>query len=398
MDNLLADGAILAGGLFTKASAHRPATEAVRDYAVNTVTDLADLDALADEWRALERAPGSRTTPFQTFAFVRQWARHFSGRDQQIRILTVRSGGRLVLIVPLAVYRTRFGMIAGWMGHPLLQYGDVIADPAFDTGAMLTEAFAQLRKAGDVAALDLRLVREDAACAAWLDANTAVSGEQQYAIGIDLRPFATPDSYAGIRAHRAKRNRKRWRKLSERGEVAFRIVEGGDEAADLVAAGFAMKQDWLNERGALGKALADSDVLECLQTLARDGHAVIGVLEVDGRSVAMEVALRHEGRHCAFLGAFDMDFAKYGPGNVQIEKIIEWCIGRADRIYDLMAPADLHKREIGSIAVGVRNYAAVFSMKGLPAAYWSTKGRGHVKAAFESLPVGLRREIRRRML
>lgn len=376
----------------------RPSGDAL---AASTLRTLAGLESLADEWRRLENAPGSATTPFQTFDFQRHWARHFAANGDALRIVTVREHGRLVLILPLAVDRTPVGRVARWAGDPILQYGDAVREPGPDADAWLDAAFAELTGPGDIGVLSLRRIRADAAIAPWAAARLDPVGSADEAMEIDLSGFTDPGDFALARSSRATRNRKRRNKLAQIGEVRFRLVEGGEDSAAAASAAIAMKDQWLKDQGQYSRAFADPRTAACLIDMARDGLAgsgmVTATLDIGDRPVAIEIGMVHNGRYCAFLGAFDASLSKHSPGQVQMQDSIEWCISRRLGCYDLMAPADEYKRQLASRSVAVRDYSGLLGISGLPAALWSTYGPRGAKAAFLMLPRGLRNAISTRI-
>lgn len=402
MQELLFEAAPLVTGMLGMSSrTARPSADAFPDtFAMSTLRGEAALDAIAQEWCELQAAAGSTTTPFQTFDFHRIWARHFAG-DDELRIITVRESGRLVLILPLAVDRTPMGRVARWAGEPILQYGDVIAAPHADPAPWLDAAFAELTRPGDIGVLSLRRIRADAAIAGWAAGRLDPVGTADEAMEIDLSEFSEPGDYARARSSRAARNRRRRNKLAQMGDVAFRLVDGGEEARKLACAALELKQRWLADQGQYSRAFADPRTAACLVDMAAhrpaDSGVVTASLEIGGKPAAVEIGMVHNGRYCAFLGAFDPALSKHSPGQVQMQDSIEWCIARRLDCYDLMAPADEYKRQLASRSVAVQDYTGLLGLAGLPAAIWSTYAPRSAKAAFQMLPRSLRSVIRARI-
>ena len=82
-----------------------------RSVTVNWITRVADIEALAGEWRAFESAVQDRTV-FSTFDFLVTWYRNYAGAyggDPLIGI--ARRGGTLVGVAPLVIRRGRLGGI-----------------------------------------------------------------------------------------------------------------------------------------------------------------------------------------------------------------------------------------------------------------------------------------------
>ncbi|TCT06450.1 CelD/BcsL family acetyltransferase involved in cellulose biosynthesis [Tepidamorphus gemmatus] len=402
MQELLFEAAPLVTGMLglSTRSARASADPIPDTLALATIRNPATLETIARDWRDLESAPGSRTTPFQTFDFHRIWARHFAS-DDDLRVITVRERGRLVLILPLVVGRTPVGRVARWAGDPILQYGDVVAAPDGDVIPWLDAAFAELTRPGDISVLTLRRIRADAAIADWAARRLDAVGAAEKAMEIDLSGFTEPGDYARARSSRTARNRRRRNKLAQIGDVAFRMVDGGEEARKLARAALDLKRHWLEQQGQYSRALADPRTTACLVDMAAhepaDSGVVTASLEVGGRPAAVEIGMVHNGRYCAFLGAFDPALSKYSPGQVQMQDSIEWCIARRLGCYDLMAPADEYKRQLAGRAVSVQDYTGLLGLTGLPAAIWSTYAPRCAKAAFQILPRGLRNVIRTRI-
>lgn len=402
MQELLFEAAPLVTGMLGLSTrTARPSADPIPDtLALATIRSPAALEAIARDWRDLEAAPGSRTTPFQTFDFHRIWAHHFAG-DNELRVVTVRESGRLVLILPLAVSRTPMGRVARWAGDPILQYGDVVAAPEGDVASWLDAAFAELIRPGDISVLSLRRIRADAAIAGWAAARLEAVGAADEAMEIDLCGFTEPGDYARARSSRTARNRRRRNKLAQIGDVAFRMIDGGEEARKLARAALDLKRQWLEQQGQYSRAFADPRTSACLVDMAAHEPAGSGVvtasLEVGGTPAAVEIGMVHNGRYCAFLGAFDPALSKHSPGQVQMQDSIEWCIARRLGCYDLMAPADEYKRQLASRSVSVQDYTGLLGLTGLPAAIWSTYAPRGAKAAFQLLPRSLRSAIRARI-
>jgi CelD/BcsL family acetyltransferase involved in cellulose biosynthesis len=311
----------------------------------------------------------------------------------------VRRNRALMLVLPLVVRRTAVGSVAGWMGEPLIQYGDAIVCPGTDPAPCLDAALEALEAHGDLSVLLLRRVREDAAAAEWLARRLKRTGPGERAVAVDLTEFSDPDDFTRARKSRAKRMRRRRRTLARIGEVGFQVLRGCDEAVSRVGSAIRMKRAWLEHRGLFGRAFADPRLQGFLEALVRDAEgsgAIVASLEVADRPAAIEVAFQHRNRHCSFLGAYDLDLAAHSPGQLQIQHAIEWSLANGIDAYDLMAPADDYKRELGTEIVEIRDYARLMSVTGLPAALWSGYGQRVVKSAYARLPHGLRTSIRNR--
>jgi len=150
----------------------RPSSEPEALPAVfEVVRERAGLDALEPEWNDLFHRAGRSTQLFQTFNWNWHWANHYlpatsGARDgTSLAIVTVRREGRLVMLWPLVLERLAGLKVLRWMGEPVSQYGDVLAEELPDGLRLMRQAwhFAVARLGADVVCL--RKVRADAAVA-----------------------------------------------------------------------------------------------------------------------------------------------------------------------------------------------------------------------------------------
>jgi CelD/BcsL family acetyltransferase involved in cellulose biosynthesis len=299
--------------------------------------------ALADEWRALEGRAQGGWSFYQRADWCLTWLERL-GQGARPHVVTARQDGELVAVWPL--------MVAGGLGlrrlapigGPLAQYADALMDAGHEgdalAGALVERA---LEKPGcDVAAfasvprtspLARALMRR-------LGPSTAVSAPS---FQLDLSTFETPDSYFASLSKLQKRNRNRRRNhLARLGELSFEVVWGGaDDFAPLVAQAVAFKRAWLAESRRLSVGLSARGVEDFLGALggdaaAREG-AMVSVLRLDGRPIAIELGFLAHGHYHAYLGAFEPELAAHSPGKVQMDMTVGWLIEAGARCYDLLA-------------------------------------------------------------
>jgi CelD/BcsL family acetyltransferase involved in cellulose biosynthesis len=127
-----------------------------------------------------------------------------------------------------------------------------------------------------------------------------------------------------------------------------------------------MKRAWLAERGLPSRVIECPDWEDALVGLAQQAHTGLRVarLQAGETTVAIEVALAHGRSWCAFLGATAPDFAKAGPGHVQMAETMAHCRTEGHDIYDLLAPAEPYKRVLGTGSVAVTDHAAALGPVG----------------------------------
>jgi CelD/BcsL family acetyltransferase involved in cellulose biosynthesis len=130
------------------------------------VRDLAPFDALADEWAALY-AGCPTATPFQSHAWLAAWARAYC-RPGRLRVVVVRSRGRLVAAAPLHLERRGAWPVLTSLGGHITDFTDVLVAPDVpEAGEALARAL--LEEPG-WRVIDLPQARPGAAALSWSDA------------------------------------------------------------------------------------------------------------------------------------------------------------------------------------------------------------------------------------
>ncbi|MFL5351544.1 GNAT family N-acetyltransferase [Archangium sp.] len=111
------------------------------------VTTLRELEALQGEWRWLwTRCPGASSA--QRPERLMPWYRRCDPSFSPLRVLTLRSQGRLVGIAPLAVRKEWGGRVMRLLGEGLPDYLDVLMDPEHAPSGVET-LFGWLARHGD---------------------------------------------------------------------------------------------------------------------------------------------------------------------------------------------------------------------------------------------------------
>ncbi|TFV53696.1 GNAT family N-acetyltransferase [Blastococcus sp. TF02A_35] len=261
---------------------------AVQDWQTEVVSDADAFDALAEEW-ALLHAASPHATPFQSHAWLRSWWRGY-GRPGALRVVLVRSGGRLRAAAPLhLVRRAGIGVLAP-VGAGISDVSDVlVADGDPEAAAQLVQGLLGLR---GWQALDLPEVRPGTGApllaAAWPGPvrTTAASVMLQ----VPGRPV--DELLGALKSSSAKAVRKKLRKADELGLTCRQLTAGeADDAVrrllDLHArqwAGRGMTAEHGRDR--FGQHLADA-----VPAMVASGHAALLEYALDGEHVASQLHL-----------------------------------------------------------------------------------------------------------
>lgn len=317
------------------------------------------LDAVEADWRTIERE-GTLSTPFQSFAVAQAALPAHLAHGHEPQIITVREHCETRAILPLVMTPLAGSRVLRFFGDPLIQYGDAVLSRA-GTGAHLATALLIAATLGADAAL-FRKVRSDAKLASLLSRRASVSRLEEAPL-VDLRRDVS------LPSRDARELRRYRRRLAEQGEVKLRVSRGNDALSCLQTA-LELKRNWLATKGFTSSVIGDAAWEAVLTSLVTDHANLLACarLEVGGRLAAIEIAITHGKRWHAFLGATDPEFARFGPGQVQMADTIAHARANGFTAYDLLAPADPFKRVIATGAIAVRDFALPFSLQGKLAA------------------------------
>ncbi|MCF3638596.1 GNAT family N-acetyltransferase [Rhizobium sp. TRM95111] len=366
------------------------------------IGDLAGVDAIAADWRALEVRSAGTLGYFQSFGWCRAWLAAFAPPGSGIvpSIETFWASGRLVAVLPLVRRSGAGGLVRlESLGTPHGQYMTMLVEPAFcdRAGEALLRPLLE-RFAGTVDVAIFSAVPEGSPLATLLAGAERLGGAKNESSILDLTVFETAAAYAASLSKTQRRNRNRRRnQLAREGELAFSVVWPGDEDfVPLVHRCVAMKRRWLKETGRVSLGFAYRDFEGFLASLEGDARRMEGAclfaLTAGGRLVAAEIGFLQKGHYYAYIGAFDWDLRQVSPGKTQMDMTVCWLIDRGVERYDLLGnPAD-YKESWSDRTVRLETFALPLTWKGrLYARFWIPRLRPALKRLFERLPEGLRR-------
>lgn len=330
---------------------------------VTTWTDERDFDRLERSWTALHEASGG--TPFQTFAWLRTWWRHYGEPHpaRRLHILTVEDeGGSVKAVAPLFVERlrvlgvlpvTRLALI-GWGRSDYLDLL-VAEDSARDALAALAAELRRRRGRFDVLVMD-DVPDTSPHLTLWLDA-LASHGLAATRVVSDHCPrvqFADTweETEAGLPPATRGKMRRRMRQLVERHGAEF------EEAGDLERLGadvdelMALHQQRWTSVGLPG-VFADPRFAafyrDAARELARHGRYRLNFLRVGGRRVAGVSGFRHRDEFHFYHGGMGDagEASRCSPGIALHLLTMEAAFDEGVRTYDLLRGTEPYKADLG---------------------------------------------------
>ena len=297
---------------------------------VEWLTDPDRLEAIADEWRALEAAVGHRTH-LPIFDFLATWYRHYAGDYGGSPLVGVaRRRGRLVGVAPFIVRRGTVGRIP--VTRVELAPSDVPA------GELLVEDdHPEIASA----LLDdlVRTARFDVICFDGFDPSSQqllalrhAAERHRMAMETDDHAYALVDLragyqayYAGLSGHYRRNLNQKARKITALGARVDGIhLTAADDALDeAVARMIAITEASYKLQG---QRLADNHrefLREVVMRLGRRGMLSLPILSIGGRDAAFVLGVLERGCFYDITLAYDESFEKLSPGAFLMQQTLE---------------------------------------------------------------------------
>jgi CelD/BcsL family acetyltransferase involved in cellulose biosynthesis len=383
--------------IFTRSAGVRDATAAQRHtqpvapaVAFALVSERKAFDALEPEWNDLFRRAGRDTQLFHTF----NWNHYLAAapgdsKRRALAIVTVRRNGRLVMVWPLVAERVAGLKVLRWMGEPVSQYGDVLAEAAPDTHEIMRQAWQFVVTALGADVLHLRKVRADASVAPLL----LEMGLRRVAVAgapfLDLASARDFCAYEQRYSAKARKNRRRlMRRLEERGAVAIERHTGGKRARAAALEAIALKRNCLDATGRLSPALADPRFAAFFADVAegrgRSAGCGVSVLTSNGETAGIAIDVTCGRRRAAHVIVHDPRLDAFSPGTLLLQEWIRGAGAETIATFDLLAPAYAYKLDWADETVAVEDFALGLTLAGRAYAHVYLALRPWLKRAAEA--------------
>ena len=328
---------------------------------IEVVNTLDGIEALASDWSALEaRTP--EATGFQSFAWCYGWLKTTlaTGKYCTPRVVAVYENARLVMLWPIQTTKFPFVTVARWIGEPITQYGDLLAEEGHGRFRWRKAAEQVIFQWSDV---DLFMFARLRADGVFVRSGGASGNEAKS----HLAPFVDLQSSLGP-AHRHKSLERRARQLAKLGKVRFAEITEPDQREEMTRLAITMKLSWLRSRGLFSAALSDLTVVQFLADLARTGYLRIHCVWVDNRVAAIELGFGG-AIHRSLLGCFDVEFAEGSPGHVLTLRLIEHFRAAGAARLDLLWPAEGYKSNFATGSTPIVAQVIPMTLRGRAAGF-----------------------------
>jgi CelD/BcsL family acetyltransferase involved in cellulose biosynthesis len=377
-----------------------------RSLDLECLESLEELEALREDWQALERRCPEPFAYFQSFDWCSRWCASFlTGEDKadvQLKVYVLRDGGDCVMVWPLMARRVAAAVtVLVPLSAPMNQYAALLYDPDRFDLSLGRAVFEQVRMRGGRDAICLDHVPESSLLARIIEGQGYGSATPLQSSILDLTDITDWESYhrALPKKQRLQRNSRR-NKLEKLGVLDYRVlVPGTDGYKAQLDLCLSMKQEWLRDTGRLGSDVFDPRFAVFLGELGKvhgedDGGVFVHQLTLDGVPIALEIGMRFHGDYYCFLGAIDMAYQKYSPGKVQMESSQRWAIESGIRRFDFLNDPSTYKSSWTNTTEPLSARYIPFNNLGyLYCRHWMAGLRPHVRALYHRIAPGTRARL-----
>ena len=331
-------------------------------------------------WRAFETV--AARTPFQSFDWLARWQRHVGDRRQVTPAIVVGRDdrGELQFIFPFAIEKHGPVRCLTWLGSALCDYNAQLVAPAFAAGLtpdsfralwrdMLVRLRADRRFRFDY--VDMQKMPETIGGIAnpllALPLREHPSGAHAATLSGDWETFYEARRSSSTR----KTDRKKRRRLAERGEIRFTEPVGDDERQRTLSALFRQKANTFSRQG-VGNFLASPGVEEFYRDVVGDPETAdlvhLSRLDVGPEIAAISVGLQgNDAYHLVLSSYHDGALAQHGPGMHHLHELLRRAIDKGLRVFDFTVGDEAYKHDWCDIEIRLYDHLAPATPLGVPA-------------------------------
>lgn len=338
---------------------------------VNELTDRSEFENLKDIWnQILEKSRDSDV--FSSWEWLWCWWKHF-GKGRNLRMFIAQENGEILGIAPLMLSKYSFLRLGKlykieFIGCPHSDYNNFIV--LKKEKECLKLFLNRLMEFSDWDLLELRDIREGSVSANVLqEVCSSQSSKLKLKVGT-LCPYinlpVSMEVFVNCLSRNMRRNlRKRMRKLREKYKVEVRTQRDFGSVKEAMEIFFNLHQKRWRSKGKPGafasKAFCDFH-LDLAGIFDQKGWLALYFLTVDDESISAVYSFDYNQKKYGYLTGFNPDFGRYGVGNLLKMYVVEECIEKGFREYDLTRDFEPYKADW---ATGVRkNFVARMVHKG----------------------------------
>jgi CelD/BcsL family acetyltransferase involved in cellulose biosynthesis len=289
-------------------------------------------------WDALAVAAGR---PYCAPAWMLAWWRHAAPAGALLRTLILVEGDELIAIAPFYVRKTMIGAVYELLGAPVAARIEPLALAGREEEAARAFTRALSKEEPVPAAVSFHFVVRGSQWPelfrrSWPGKVRVIGGEVKRAPTVALTG-GDFDAYMAAREATFRGKLRRYRRRLEEHGARYRLLDTHGEVrrglADFARFHYARWEDRggsdaLNPR--IERMLEDVE-----EELLEDGRFRLFAIEIDGRTVSAQLFIAAGGEVSYWLGGFDPEWRRYGPGNQAVLAAIKDAIERGETRVDL---------------------------------------------------------------
>jgi CelD/BcsL family acetyltransferase involved in cellulose biosynthesis len=322
---------------------------------------------------------------FSTWEWLSCWWKHF-GKGRDLKILIAQEKDEILGVAPLMLSKYSF------LHMGKLQKLEFIGSPHSDYNSFvllkkekecLKLFLKHLMEFSEWDLLELSDVREGSVSANLLDeASKNRTTKLELRIGtlcpyVNL-PASNEDFANGLSRNMRKNLRKGMRKLSKKYKVEVKTQKAYRSTKEAMEAFFKLHQKrWRSkgERGAFASEVFRNFHLDLAEVFDKKGWLSLRFLMANSKPIAAVYSFDYNLKKYGYLSGFDPDFGHYTVGNLLKLVIVEECIKKRFREYDLARGFEPYK---ANWATGVRrNFVATIVGKSVFAEVYDWAVQNH---------------------
>jgi CelD/BcsL family acetyltransferase involved in cellulose biosynthesis/3-hydroxyisobutyrate dehydrogenase-like beta-hydroxyacid dehydrogenase len=296
------------------------------------------IEPLYEEWDALADRVGA--TPFLRPGWFAAWWRAFG--DGELELLVARRDDRLCGVFPLYRHGSKLRSASNW--HTPV-FG-VLAEDDETRSSLVRELFAHHPRRATLAFLEPQ-AREPAEC----DEAAKAAGYRFLTRTLERSPYVTieGDWETFLRHHgRSVRSDlpRRLRRLQDEGCVTFDLSDGTDRLDELLEEGFAVESSgWkaAENSAILSKPETHAFYTEVARWAVERGWLKLMFLRLDGRPLAFQYNLVHNGVWYYIKGGYDPAYSHFSPGRLLTRAALEHAFSLGLSTYEFLGGDELYK-------------------------------------------------------
>jgi len=352
---------------------------------VTELDDFGQLENLKDTWNdTLTRSRDNDI--FSTWEWLSSWWKHF-GEGRKLRVLLAEDKNKTLAIAPLMWSKYNFLHLGNltkvqFIGSRQSDYNNFIL---IGREMKCLKLFLDhlINQNGDWDYLELRDVSENAVSADLLRKMAAEGSikDQLEERAITLCPYMSlPNStemfMKGLGGNMRRNLRRRMRKLSEKYRVEVKTHNDLSSVEEAMNVFFKLHQKRWETKGEPGsyakKSIRDFH-LSMARCFAEKGWLSLYFLTANDEPIASIYSFDYNQKKYEYHTGFDPEYYEYSPANLLRMRVVDECIRKGLKEYDLMRDYEQYK---GDWATNIRkNLEVRFIRKGLLAKIygWASK-------------------------